>query len=87
MTNPAYSAAWAQFPYLSGCMMIAEQFLFSACFEFHRSHPQSPFRGGMHTRYLFPSFAEAYNHEAATGDGSFYGLRLSRHNPFARPAL
>lgn len=68
LTNPVYSPAWALLPDLSGYMMLTEQFLLHACFEFHRSTPRSPFRG-MHMRYLFPSFAEAYNHEAASRVG------------------
>lgn len=66
--NPAYSRVWERFSDLSGYMMILEQFLLHACFDFHRSHPQSPFRG-MYIRYLFPSFGEAYNQDAAARAG------------------
>jgi hypothetical protein len=81
MTNPIHAPAWAELSDLSGYMMLTEQFLLDACFEFHRSHPQSPFRG-MHMRYLFPSFAEAYNHEAASRVGFTHLLGDAKRDPF-----
>jgi hypothetical protein len=80
MTNPIYAAAWTKFSDLSCYMMILEQFLLNACFEFHRSHPQSPFRG-MYMRYLFPSFGEAYNHDAATRAGFTHLLGDAKRDP------
>jgi hypothetical protein len=81
MTNPAHASAWARLSDLSGYMMLTEQFLLNACFEFHRSHPESPFRG-MYMRYLFPSFAEAYNYEAASRAGFTHLLGDAKRDPF-----
>ncbi len=80
ITNPKYAAIWETFPDLCGYMMILEQFLLDACFEFHRSHPQSPFRG-MYMRYLFPSFGEAYNHDAAARAGFTHLLGDAKLDP------
>ena len=64
MLNPRHAPAWNTFGDLAGFNMVVEQFLLDACFGFHRSHPTSPFRG-IHMRYLFPSHAEAFNHNEA----------------------
>src|SRR5260370_570720 len=45
MLNPVHAPAWATFPDRAGFNMVVEQFLLQSCFEFHPSHPQSPFRG------------------------------------------
>jgi hypothetical protein len=66
--NPAYSGAWAVVGNKSILNTALEQFLFAACFEFHRSHPESPFRG-INMRYLFSSTGEAVNQEAAARVG------------------
>jgi hypothetical protein len=86
MTNPAHTPAWAQFSDLGGYMILTEQFLLQACFDFHRSHPQSPFRG-MHMRYLFPSFGEAYNHEAASRVGFTHLLGDAKRDPIVTRRL
>ncbi len=80
MTGAQYAPAWASLPNLGGYMMILEQFLLDACFQFHRSHPQSPFRG-MSMRYLFPSFDEAFNHEAAARAGFTHLLCDAKRDP------
>ncbi|HEV2275907.1 MAG TPA: DUF6734 family protein [Acidobacteriaceae bacterium] len=66
--NPSHAKAWAAFDDRAGYNMVVEQFLLLACVEFHRSHPGSPYRGiGM--RYLFPSFGEAFDPDAAARAG------------------
>ena len=45
MLNEEYAAAWRSLRDLSGYNILVEQFLLDACFEYHRFHPQSPFRG------------------------------------------
>ena len=80
MTARSYAPVWARFNDLSGYMMILEQFLLNACFEFHRSDPRSPFRG-MYMRYLFPSFGQAYNHEAAARAGFTHLLGDAKRDP------
>ena len=66
--NPAHAKAWATFDNKGACNMIVEQFMLDACVEYHRSNPESPFRG-ISMRYLFPSWAEAYNPEASARAG------------------
>ena len=86
MINPTYAPAWAMFSDLGGYMILTEQFLLQACFDFHRSHPQSPFRG-MHMRYLFPSFGEAYNHEASSRVGFTHLLGDAKRDPIVARRL
>jgi hypothetical protein len=66
--NSAYARAWAVLSNKHNLNTIIEQFLFAACFEFHRSHPESPFRG-MNIRYLFSSTGEALDPESAARAG------------------
>jgi hypothetical protein len=66
--SPAHAGAWAKFPNKDGLNMVVEQFLLSACLEFHRFHPDSPFRG-IHIRYLFASTEEAMDPEASARAG------------------
>jgi hypothetical protein len=86
MLNPVHAPAWATFPDRAGFNMVVEQFLLQACFEFHRSHPQSPFRG-MHMRYLFHSHAEAFNHEAAARAGFTHLLGGAKLDPYVSRRL
>jgi hypothetical protein len=66
--DPRNAAAWARFPEKAGFNMIVEQFLLSACLEFHRFHPRSPYRG-VRIRHLFPSLADAFDSARATRAG------------------
>jgi hypothetical protein len=66
--NPDHANAWRAFPNTEGYNMVVEQFLLQSCVEFHRSNPESPFKG-ISIRYLFPSFADAFDHEAAARVG------------------
>ncbi len=63
--NPRCSAVWERIPSKEGLAPIIEQFTLSACLEFHRSHPESPFRG-VHFTYLFPSSEAAFDSTNAT---------------------
>ncbi|HTX77632.1 MAG TPA: DUF6734 family protein [Terracidiphilus sp.] len=62
--DPAHRAFWEELTDLSGFNMLIEQFFLSACLEYHRIHPQSPFRG-IGIRHLFPTWAESFNTDAA----------------------
>jgi hypothetical protein len=79
--NPAHAAAWQTFPDRAGYNMVVEQFLLDACFEFHRFHPQSPFRG-IHMRYLFPTHTEAYDRYAAARAGFTHLLGDAKRDPY-----
>jgi hypothetical protein len=58
--NPLYATVWAGIAGKPELNMILEQFMLSACLEFHRSNPGSPCRG-IQARYLFPSSEAAFN--------------------------
>ncbi|WP_266168804.1 DUF6734 family protein [Dyella subtropica] len=58
--NPAFAQAWAELPNKSGYNMMIEQFLLSACLDYHRAHPESPYQG-IRIKHLFPSFGDAFN--------------------------
>lgn len=66
--NPRHAPAWEAIPGLAEMNVIIEQFLLSACLEFHRSAPDSPFRG-IYARYLFPSSEAAFNSTYANRAG------------------
>jgi hypothetical protein len=78
--DPAHSAIWADLPEKTGYNMLIEQFLLGACVDYHRIHPQSPFRG-IAVRHLFASWAEAYNAQAAARMGYTHLLGDSKSNP------
>jgi hypothetical protein len=58
--NPAHAAAWAAIADTEGLNWTIEQFLLSACLDFHRFDPGSPFRG-VYLRYLFGSASAAFD--------------------------
>jgi hypothetical protein len=58
--SPAHARAWQDLPDKAGYNMILEQFLLAACVDYHRFHPDSPFRG-IRMRNLFASFGEAFD--------------------------
>jgi hypothetical protein len=76
-----YAAVW------SGCEksnMVLEQFLLSACADFHRIHPDSPFRG-VAVRYLFSSWDEAADPDSSARAGFTHLLGDSKsHGTVAR---
>jgi hypothetical protein len=59
-TSPRHAGAWASLPAKQPLNPTIEQFTLSACLDFHRSHPDSPFKG-VHARYLFPSPQAAFD--------------------------
>jgi hypothetical protein len=52
----------------NGHMILVEQYLLSACYEYHRERAGSPYRG-VEMRYLFPAIEDAYRPECATQAG------------------
>jgi hypothetical protein len=58
--SPRHAAAWATVPDKASLNTTVEQFLLTACVEFHRFDPGSPHRG-VHLRYLFPSVGAAFD--------------------------
>ncbi len=68
--QPEYAGAWSRCREKSN--MVMEQFLLSACVDYHRFHPDSPWRG-VAVRYLFPSLEDAMN-PAHSGRAGFTHL-------------
>lgn len=62
--DPRHAAAWSSLADREAVNTTIEQFLLSACVEFHRSHPTSPYKG-VHLRYLFPSWEAAFSQTRA----------------------
>jgi hypothetical protein len=78
--NPKHAAAWAEFADKAGYNMVVEQFQLAACVDFHRISPQSPYRG-INIRYLFPSYGDALNQEAAAQVGYTHLLGGVKSHP------
>lgn len=57
-----------------------EQFFLNACVDFHRHHPKSPYRG-VHLKYLFPSWEDASNPNAAARAGYTHLQFIAKSNP------
>jgi len=78
--DPRNALAWARFPEKGGLNMIIEQFLLSACLEFHRFHPRSPYRG-VRIGHLFPSLGDAFDSARATRAGFTHLLGDAKSSP------
>jgi hypothetical protein len=66
--DPAHAAAWAELPEKTVFTILVEQFLLTACLEYHRFAPGSPFRG-ISVRHLFPNWEAACNPQSAASAG------------------
>jgi hypothetical protein len=66
--NPCHARAWNRFQDKANFNMLVEQFFLDSCVAFHRSHPESPFRG-VYMRYLFTSLAEGFDEHCAARAG------------------
>lgn len=78
--NPAHAGAWASVPFLVGLNPTVEQFVLSACVDYHRFDPGSDHRGG-YIRYLFPSAAHAWDPEYARRAGYTHLLGPAKQHP------
>jgi hypothetical protein len=76
----AHAAAWRSVPNKDGYNMLMEQFSLAACVDFHRYHPESPYRG-VAMRYVFPSMEAAFSPEAAAQAGFTHLLGDSKAHP------
>jgi hypothetical protein len=70
--------AWRRVAYKSNVAM--EQFFLSACVDFHRHHPDSPYQG-VRVKYLFPTWDDAVNPNCSTRAGFTHLLGDSKANP------
>jgi hypothetical protein len=78
--DPAHRAAWAEVPDKGDLNMILEQYLLSACLEYHRIDPHSPYRG-ITVHHLFPSWSEAFNPHASARVGYTHLLGDAKSDP------
>lgn len=78
VTQPQYAQAWARANNKSN--MAVEQFFLSACVDFHRHHPVSPFRG-VRIKYLFPTWGDAVNPNFSARAGFTHLLGDSKSDP------
>jgi len=76
--NPDNASACARLAYKDNFAL--EQFLLSACVDFHRHRPDSPFRG-VRVRYLFPTWDDAMNPTCAERVGFTHLLGGSKAMP------
>lgn len=76
--RPEYADAWSKCGTKSNLVM--EQFFLSACADFHRFHPTSPYCG-VNVRYLFPSWEDAFDPESAARAGFTHLLGDSKSSP------
>jgi len=60
VTRPQNASVWSRFPEKECFNMIVEQFFLTACLEFHRFHPMSPFKD-VRISYLFSSWDDAFD--------------------------
>ena len=77
--SPRCSAAWEMVPNKAALNTMIEQLTLAACLEYHRSNPDSPFKG-IHARYLFPSMHAAFDPQYATRLGFTHLLADSKSN-------
>ena len=75
--KPGNAAAWSRVRNKSN--MAMEQFFLSACVDFHRHHPYSPYRG-IRLKYLFPSWEDAANPNCSARAGFTHLLGDSKSN-------
>jgi hypothetical protein len=78
--DPSYRAVWSELPQKHEFNMILEQFLLGACVDFHRIDPASAFRG-ISMRYLFSTWAEAYNPASAARVGYTHLIGDAKADP------
>jgi hypothetical protein len=78
--DPRHHTAWNELPYKHEFNMLVEQFFLGACLDYHRIDPASPYRG-VRIQYLFPTWAEAYNPEAAARVGYTHLIADAKSRP------
>ncbi len=76
--EPPSSTAWARIRNKSNTAL--EQFFLAACADFHRFHPDSPYRG-VHLKYLFPSWSDACNPNSTARAGYTHLQFMAKSNP------
>ncbi|MBE9180052.1 hypothetical protein IQ268_15890 [Oculatella sp. LEGE 06141] len=76
--HPANRLAWQHLQNKMGHMVLVEQYLLSACVDYHKAQPHSPF-AGIDMQYVFRSAADAFNPDCATAAGYTHLMGAKRH--------
>jgi len=84
--NPDNAAAWSRLPNKICLNTIVEQFMLSACIDYHRSDPASPYRG-IQVNHLFSSIDEALDGRRAAKLGHTHLLGASKSHPVVAKRL
>jgi hypothetical protein len=77
--HPQNQSAWASLPDKTDDNILFEQYLLSACINYHRHKSDSPFHG-IDIRYLFSSWAEAFRAEVAAELGYTHLIGGAKRN-------
>lgn len=80
VTRPQNAAAWSRFPEKECFNMIVEQFFLTACLDFHRVHPMSPFKD-VRISHLFSSWDEAFDPNRAARSGYTHLVAGAKSHP------
>ncbi|MBN8712744.1 MAG: hypothetical protein J0H50_02045 [Xanthomonadales bacterium] len=78
--DSAHAPAWDELPDKDGYNMMVEQLLLAACLDYHGLHPTSPWRG-VHIRYLFPVWADAFEPSRTAQAGFTHLLGCAKSDP------
>jgi len=77
--DPRNHAGWSEVADKGEFNTLIEQYHLAACVEYHRERPDSPYRG-VEIRYLFDSFAEAFDVNVAAKVGFTHLLASAKQN-------
>jgi len=80
VTDPSHSPAWTEIGRKDGYNMLIEQFWLSACLEYHRSDPDSPYRE-VQVRHIFPTMDDAFDPRKAALAGFTHLLGDTKSHP------
>jgi len=84
--HPGNQPAWDQVSDKATHTVLFEQYLLSACIEYHRHHPGSPYHD-VSIGYVFPSAGQAFTPHAAAQAGYTHLIAGSKRNPKIPGAL
>jgi hypothetical protein len=78
--SPENAAAWSEIHFRARHNVLLEQYLLAACLDYHRNHPESPYRG-VQVRHLFGSWDEARDPLIAARVGYTHLIGGSKRSP------
>ena len=78
--HPANQYGWRHFEDKLGNMILIEQYLLSACIEYHKADPRSPF-AGVGIQYLFNTPDDLFNPDCAAQVGYTHLIADAKRDP------